>query len=56
MWAALAELFGQMFQMADVWNDLAARTTDETFRSLEVIMPRLKIGVVGCGAIAQVYH
>ena len=31
MWASLSELFAQMFAMAGAWNDLAARTTDETF-------------------------
>ncbi len=28
MWAALSGLFGQVFEMAQAWNDLAARTTD----------------------------
>jgi quercetin dioxygenase-like cupin family protein len=30
MWAALSSLFSQTFEMAGVWNDLAARTTDST--------------------------
>jgi len=32
MWTVLQSLFGQVFETADVWNNLAARTADDTFR------------------------